>query len=257
VRSSAPIGFDAGAIAFYLDAAFALTLDLETLVKIFDGEITNWSDPVFQQLNPEVEFEDLEIQVLSSAPQAAITALQTWAQQKGISTSLELLSPDEEGDWSGLLAEFENGAIGLMPYSLVSLEGGAYASIATSDASGAVVELSPTPQSIYVASTKWRAVVDGEFLLAEYDSAAQALPFPGTESAGEPYQLVYPIYLDLCGSENLLQTSMARYLARLDAQGLMATSTLGALPEEIRVQSAVHLGRGLPEVEVDPDSLGG
>lgn len=257
-RVTAPVGFESVAIAFYLEAAFALNIDLQTLVGIFDGKITNWADPAFTALNPEVEFEDLPIQVAPEAPAAAIAALKLWANEKlGIEPELSLLEPTDDADWSSLLFEFENGGIGLFPYSLVSLEGGSYAAVGTLDANGEEVIVSPSPQSIYVASTRWRPVLDGEFLLAEFDPSIEAEPFPGTADAGEPYQLVYPVYLDLCGEQNMLQSAVSRYIVRLDAQGLMATSTLGALPEKIRIESAAHLGRDLPPVEVDPESIGG
>jgi hypothetical protein len=196
--------------------------------------------------------------VASDAPAAAIQSLRLWAKEKlGTEPELSLLTANDESDWSTLMAEFENGAIGLFPYSLVSLEGGSYASVGTTNAEGETELLSPSPQSIYVASTRFRPVLDGEFLNAEFDASLEAEPFPGTAEAGEPYQLVYPVYLDLCGEQNMLQSAVGRYVVRLDAQGLMATSTLGALPEKIRIESAAHLGRDLPAVEVDPESLGG
>jgi phosphate transport system substrate-binding protein len=257
-RVSAPAGFESVAVAFYLDAAFALTIDLQNLVDIFDGKITDWSDPAFQELNPEVEFEQIPIQVVAEAPTAAISALKLWAKEKtGVEPELSLLVADDEADWSTKMAEFENGAIGLFPYSIVSLDGFTYASVGTTNAAGETELLSPSPQSIYVASTRWKSVLDGEFLLAEFDSSSEAEPFPGTAEAGEPYQLVYPVYLDLCGEQNMLQSAVGRYVVRLDAQGLMATSTLGALPEGIRIDAASHLGRDLPPVEVDPETLGG
>lgn len=257
-RVSAPVGFESVAIAFYLDAAFALTLDLQSVVDIFDGKITNWSDPALVALNPEVEFEDIPIQVAPEAPAEAIQVLKLWAKEKlGNEPELSLLEANDAADWSSLLFDFENGGIGLFPYSLVSLEGGTYASVGTKDAAGVEVIVSPSPQSIYVASTRWKPVLDGEFLKAEFDPTIEAEPFPGTAEAGEPYQLVYPVYLDLCGEQNMLQAAVARYIVRLDAQGLMATSTLGALPEKIRIESAAHLGRDLPPVEVDPESIGG
>jgi phosphate transport system substrate-binding protein len=257
-RVSSPVGFESVAIAFYLDAAFALTIDLQNLVDIFDGKITSWSDPAFTELNPEVEFEEIPIAVASDAPAAAIQSLRLWAKEKlGTEPELALLTANDESDWSTLMAEFENGAIGLFPYSLVSLEGGSYASVGTTNADGETELLSPSPQSIYVASTRFRPILDGEFLNAEFDASLEAEPFPGTAEAGEPYQLVYPVYLDLCGEQNMLQSAVGRYVVRLDAQGLMATSTLGALPEKIRIESAAHIGRDLPAVEVDPESLGG
>jgi len=257
-RVSAPAGFEAVAIAFYLDAAFALTIDLQTLVDIFDGKITDWSDPAFAALNPEVEFEEIPIQVSADAPAAAITALKIWAKEKlGTEPALSLLTANDAADWRTLSGEFQNGSIGLFPYSLVSLDGGTYASVGTTGLDGEEQIVSPTPQSIYVASTRFRPVLDGEFLKAEFDASLEAQPFPGTAEAGEPYQLVYPVLLDLCGEQNMLQSAVARYIVRLDAQGLMATSTLGALPESIRVESAAHLGRDLPAVEVDPETLGG
>jgi phosphate transport system substrate-binding protein len=257
-RVSAPAGFEAGAVAFFLDAAFALTLDLQALVDIYDGKITSWADPALVELNPEVEFEDIPIQVVSDAPSAAINALKAWVNEElGSEPELSLLTANDEADFRTMLGEFENGTIGLFPYSLVSVDGGTYAAVATLNASGEVEVLSPSPQSIYVASTRWKPVLDGEFLKAEFDQTSEAEPFPGTAEAGEPYQLVYPVFLDLCGEQNMLQSAIARYIVRLDAQGLMATSTLGALPEKIRIESAAHLGRDLPPVEVDPESIGG
>lgn len=255
---SAPAGFEAAALAFYLDAAFAITLDLQTVVDIFDGKITDWSDPALQRLNPEVEFEEIPILVAPEAPAAAIEVLKAWAKEKlNVDTELSLLTPTDDADWRSLYEGFENGAIGLFPYSLISLDGGAYASVAVQDVSNTEVIVSPAPQSIYVASTRWSEVLDNDKLVAEFDATLTPLPFPGTAEPGEPYQLVYPVYLDLCGEPSMLQYAVARYLLRLDAQGLMATSTLGALPEAMRIESAAYLGRELPQVEVDPANLGG
>jgi hypothetical protein len=255
-HATAPVGFDAGAITFFLDAAIALNLSPEVIAGIFDGTIEFWSDPELAPLNPEIEFEDIPIVVVPEAPQAAIDALRSWITElTGEEPSLSLLEPADGTYWSDSVSLLENGQIGLFPYSEVAYLGALYAGVAYEDSEGVTQVLQPSPQSIYVASTRWKVEKTELGLDSSFDPSLDAQPFPGTGEAGAPYQMVYPVYIDLCGEDNLLQRAIARYVVRLDAQGLMATSTLGPLPEWIRVESAIALGKGLPTVEINPEDL--
>lgn len=255
-HATAPVGFDAGAITFFLDAAIALNLSPEVIAGIFDGTIEYWSDPELAPLNPEIEFEDIPIQVVPEAPQAAIDALRAWITElTGEEPSLSLLEPADGTYWSDSISLMENGQIGLFPYSEVAYIGALYAGVAYEDEEGTLQVLQPSAQTVYVASTRWVVEKTELGLDSSFDPAVEAQPFPGTGEAGAPYQMVYPVYIDLCGEDNLLQRAIARYVVRLDSQGLMATSTLGALPEWLRVESAIALGKGLPTVEVNPEDL--
>lgn len=247
-KAIAPLAYDAAAIAFYLDEAFALTLNGEAIQGIFSGTISNWSDPLIQDLNPEVELPDLEIMVNESSTQPAIDAMQLWTKTiTGSEVSFDLLTDDSEVFFSDLVMELEPGSVALIPMSDALVAGATIADVMIQDGSIVVAE----SQSLYAGSTMFTLTEEESNVLAVFDPELEPQPFPGITEAAIPYEAMYPVKLYICGDDNLTNRAAARYLVRLDAQGIIATSTLQPLSEDVRIASAVVLGKGLPLPESD------
>jgi phosphate transport system substrate-binding protein len=244
--ASAPVAFDAAAVVFYLEEAFSINLSGEAIQGIFSGTITNWSDPIISDLNPDVAFPDLPIEVVSSSNTLLIEAMERWSGElAGGEQSFSLLQDDPEVIFSDLIFEMPAGSVGLFPLSEASIAGGTVANIATQDGI-----LLPDQQSIYAASTMFSTETSGQFITAKFDTQAAPLPSPGTSDPSLPYRALVPVTLTICSEDSLAVRAVARFAVRLDAQGLIATSALVALEEKVRVASAAVLGTGLPLPEV-------
>lgn len=242
--AKAPLAIDSAAVVFYLDEAFSLNLSPEVIAGIFDGSITEWTDPAITKLNTEIEFLEQPINVVTDAPASAISAMANWINtDAGLSTSLSLLTPAVDVYWSDVIMNLEPGSIALVPGSEALVNGAVPANIVL--ANGQTVLLDQG--SLFGAASQFAFEQFDNEVIATYDITAEVSAFAGSSDAVEAYRAVYPIYLNMCGEDDLTVRAAARYLVRLDAQGLIATSTLVALPEAIRIASAITLGMGLPQ----------
>lgn len=244
--ASAPIAYDAAAVAFYLDEAFSLNLSGEAIQGIFSGQITNWSAPILSELNPEIDFPDLPINVVPNSNSLLIEAMQRWSEElSGQGKDFDLLNDDSEAIFSDLIFEMPAGSVGLFPLSEASIAGASIANIITPEGI-----LLPDQQSIYAASTMFSTETNGQLITAQFESGAEPLPSPGTSDAAMPYKALVPVTLTICNEDSLVVRAVSRFTVRLDAQGLIATSSLVGLEEKVRVASASVLGTGLPVPEV-------
>lgn len=247
--ASAPMAYDAAAIAFYLDEAFSINLSGEAIQGIFSGSISNWSDPLLAELNPEVSFPDLAIEVIPSSGAALIESMESWSEElSGQPSTFSLLQDDPAAVFSDIIFEMPAGSIGLFPLSETSVAGATFANIETPN--GIILA---DQQSIYAGSTLFSTETTGSFVNVQLDLQATPLPSPGTSEAALPYKAMVPVTLSICGEDSLAVRAAARYAVRLDAQGLIATSALVSLEEQVRVASAEVLGAGLPVPEVVPE----
>lgn len=247
--ANAPLGYDAAAVVFYLDEAFALNLTGPVLAGIFSGEITNWSDPDIAEQNPEVELPDLEIMVVPTSAIAVIGAMQDWvAEMSGELAEFALLEDDPEAFFADVAAELEAGSIGLIPLSDALSAGATIANIVNQD--GEVIL--PDQQSLYAGSTMFGFESFDQSVIALFDKNKAPHASPGSSTVAEPYQAMFPVDLYLCGEDSLSLRAAARFLVRLDAQGVIATSSILALDEDVRVAAAAVLGSGLPVPEFTP-----
>jgi hypothetical protein len=245
--AQAPAAFDAAAIVFYLDEAFAINLSAEAIQGIFSGAITNWSDPLLAKDNPEIAFPDLEIVVEARSQESAIAAMERWsAALTGSEVGFSLLEPVTDAIYSDLFFEFMPGTIGMIPLSDALAAGATPANIVSTDG----VIIVPEQQTIYSASTMFGFEAFDTLVTANFDSAIEPHPSPGTSEVAVPYEALYPVSLAICGEDNLTKRAVARYVVRLDAQGVVATSSLVGLDENLRVASAVTLGAGLPQPDL-------
>jgi hypothetical protein len=117
--------------------------------------------------------------------------------------------------------------------------------------------LVPEQASFFAGASQFDFEQSENAVVATMNFDKEPLPFPGTTEIATPYQATFPIDVTICGEDTLLKRAVARYIVRLDAQGIVATSTVTALPEDMRVAAASVLGKGLPVPEIDPADLEG
>lgn len=250
-----PVAFDAAAVVFYLDEAFALNLSGATIAGIFSGEITSWDDPRIVADNPELPPVAVPINVLPSAPSSAIAAMQAWTSElAGEQTSFGLLQPADDLLFTETIFGMQNGDVGLMPFSAAQITGSTYAQVITGEDVLLDVVIAD-PLTAFAAATQFRVFDGPSDIDIQLDFESEPLPQPGQDEADRSYQALYPLMLDVCGEDNLLKRALARYFLRLDAQGLIATSTVFALQGDLRIEAATVVGEGLPlpEITFTPD----
>jgi len=81
-----PLVGGAIAVAYHLEGVEELTLDPQTLARIFASEITRWDDPTIVALNPAVELPDAAIAQFHRSDSSGTTA--------NFSDYLEAIAPD-------------------------------------------------------------------------------------------------------------------------------------------------------------------
>lgn len=252
--ATTPLAFDSAAVVFYLEEAFSLNLSLEAISAIFSGEITDWGDQRIAVDNPDVDLSGIPVNVTPESTQPAIDAMQNWANRESQSeTAFSALTATEDVIWADLLFSLEQGSIALVPMSEVLLGGQTPANVVLVD--GTV--LVPEQASFYAGASQFDFEATENSVVANFNPEKEPLPFPGTTEVSIPYQAAFPVNLNICGEDTILKRAVARYFLRLDAQGLIATSTVTALKEDMRVASAQVMGQGLPVPEIDPEALEG
>lgn len=243
--TSVPVAMDGAAVVFMNSEAFLLNLTAKAVQGIFSGAITNWSDPQIAEANPDLLLSDLPIEVSPAAPAAAISAMERWTSQiSGAGTSFSLLEADEAEQQDSIF-ELAEGGIALIAFSEALYSGMTIANIV--DAGGNAVE--PSLESLTYAATQFDFLKNDTGVTASYDPEKEALALGGQEKAGAPYAAAFPLIMSLCGEDTTLKRAAGRFLVRQDSQGLLGTSTLGFLSEEVRIASAAAVSQGLPTPE--------
>ena len=250
--ASVPVAVDAAVVSFYFEEIYELNLSSEAVAGIFSGSVTNWSDPLIADLNPNVELPDLAINVIPEAPAGAISAMELWVGSLlGETVEFSLLTPSDASEVDALYALAE-GDIKLTSFAALQVSGMGYANF-VKDASD--LETLLLPDTLTIQTAIGQTVVSGEApnLSFSYDPSIEALPLPGQFEALLPWGAIYPVTLGLCGEDDLQTRYVARYMLRLDAQGSISTGVFSPLKEEVRVAAISVVDDGLPEVEIPTD----
>lgn len=243
-----PVAVDGAAIVFFNSEAFLLNLDAETIQGIFSGKITSWADPAITATNPDLGLSDIPIVVSPNSPAAAIGAMEDWAGRlSGAEVPFSLLKP-EEAYQADSIYELEEGGIALIALSEALYAGVTIANVLNEEN----YPVEPDLESLTFAGSQFVPTKTETSVTVELDPQKQAIALAGQELAGAPYQAVYPIYMHLCGEDNLLKRAAARFLLRQDSQGLIGSSTLTYISEDVRIASAAHVSIGLPTPTAEP-----
>jgi len=213
-----PIAIDGGVVAFTLSDAPNLTLSPANVQDIFSGKIKNWSDPTLAASNPDAVLPDLAINIVGGPQQSVIDSLAKWFTKLGteFTPTLAKVAAFDDGAFLATMAE---GDIALTSYSNALYNYSAVAAIAVDD-SYAVADALGLQNG-----------ADDSYAPAEGD-------FPA-------YGATYTIDLALCGADNEISRTVARYLVRQDAQGALGSAVIAPLPDSLRVSTIGLIEKGL------------
>ena len=246
--STVPVAIEAADIAFSLSVSTTLYLSPKTAAGIFNGEITNWSDPAIAEENPETQMPDQPIILRDQVDDLAFRSLKNFTEHYGaaINASFEQLPLTASN-----VQPLADGEIALLPHS-VSLELAlSTASFIQAPVDGVDQLANADSMSIMSGGTQWVPVQEGDnvSVLLDYSIAPQVLD--GMDTASPPYQLIYPVFLNIC-NDTLLSRAVSFFFLRLDSQGSLGVSVFTQLPESTRVVSLVAVKRGLPVPTATP-----
>ncbi len=218
------------AVIFNLDGIGSLNMDADTIANIFNGTITNWSDPAIASQNEGVELPDLAITIVHRADESGTTKNFTDYLEKASTT----WGQEASGDWMGAAGESGQGTSALV--QIVTDNAG---TIGYADASRAgdlgTVSLKVGEEYVPFSAEAAAAVVDASPLAdganGENDLAYE-LDRTTTESG--VYPLVLVSYHILCQAyedpaEAALVTGFLKYVASEEGQQ-QAASAAGSSP---------------------------
>lgn len=241
-----PVAIDAAVLVVNIPDIFEVFLDPTQIVGIFNGTITSWADPALVVNNEGYVFPDLPIVLPAQATVSAKQALSEWiGRLAGEPLVLEGI-PDAEGVTDiELSMPMEEGAIGIASFSAATYMGSAIVAILTTPGDYESLIYADNG-SISSAGTQLVATTGSNGLDLVLDPAIEPTPEQGTFEALAPYQAIYPVSLALCGQDNTLVRTAARFLLRQDSQGVIASATMLPLPEASRIEAIKLVVVGLP-----------
>ncbi len=249
-----PVAIDAAVITFMVGENYELTFDAPTLARILSGKITKWSDPAIAALNEFGVFEDQEIIISPTALGPARDAMEFWLEtETGEDLDLSFIADSKELETDAIYA-LSDGELRITGFSSTLTTGYPLANIATipGDLASVVV---PDARLIQTAGTQVDLVkdVDAQTVDFVYNRDNEVKPLLGAVDALAPYAPIYGIKMGLCGEDTVDLRNTARYLLRLDAQGVIATGVSSPLPEHIRIASAALIDSGNPSLKLETE----
>jgi phosphate transport system substrate-binding protein len=241
-----PVALDAAVLVVNIPDIFEVFLDPSQIVGIFNGTITSWADPALVVNNEGYSFPDIPIVLPTQATVSAKNALSEWISR----LAGEPLVLDGIADAAGvtdieLSMPMEEGAIGIASFSAATYMGSAIVAILTTPGDFESLIFADSG-SITSAGTQLVATTGANGLELALDPTIEPTPEDGTFEALVPYQAIYPVSMALCGADNTLIRTAARYLLRQDSQGVIASATMLPLPESARIEAIKLVVVGLP-----------
>jgi len=243
-KVTVPVAVDAAVLVFANSELSSINVSDKSLAGILDGSIKNWNQ--LQGDNPGVTISSLPIKLLTETDSQALKTVEGYLSSKKLDiskstklTASETLTPDN-------YSMLEEGAMAIVSNSFAVYLGLYPASIYQGmDSDGNPILATPDLSGIQSASTQWKFTAgDSGFTVAVDPSKAPIIP-DGSEVAPIPYQMIYPVNLNLC-NDNLVARAVSRFVLRLDSQGALGLSNYAPLPEAVRVSALVSVSKGLP-----------
>jgi hypothetical protein len=161
---------------------------------------------------------DLPINIVGGPQKPVIDSLAKWFDKLGteFNPSLAKVSDTDDGTFLAAMAE---GDIALTSYS----------------------------NALYQYSTVAAIAVDGSYAVADalglQNGADES--FTPAEDEYPAYGATYSVDLALCGADNEIARTVARYLVRRDAQGDLGSAIVAPLPDSLRITTIGLIEEGL------------
>lgn len=244
--ATVPVAIDAAVLVVNIPDFFEVFLSPQQIIDIFNGTITNWSDPSLASLNGDFPLPNLPIILPTEATVSAKAALSEWITRlAGAPLDLSAVADTTEFNEISLATPAESGSITIASYSAAMYLGSSTVAVVP-DPSDVATYVRAEYTSLLSATTQLTSTIEGTTMKVALDPNIEAQAEAGLDEAVAPYQAVYAMNMGLCGEDTTLKRTMARYLLRQDSQGVILSSTLMPLPESLRVEAIKIVIVGLP-----------
>jgi phosphate transport system substrate-binding protein len=244
--ATVPVAIDAAVLVINIPDFFEVFLTAQQIVDIFNGTITNWSDPVLAEFNGEFPLPDLPIILPTEATPSAKAALTDWISRlAGSQLDLSAVADTTEYNEIYLAAPAEPGSISIASYAAASYLTSPFAAI-VADPNDPLSYIRAEYTSLLSATTQLTSSIEGTNMRIALDPSIEPQAEAGLDEVVVPYQAIYAMDMALCGEDTTLKRTMARYFLRQDSQGVILSSTLMPLPESLRVDAISIVVVGLP-----------
>jgi hypothetical protein len=163
---------------------------------------------------------DIPIRIVGAPEQSVIDALTAWFKKLAVdfTPTQAKVSAFDDGAFLATLAE---GDIALTSYSNALYNYSTVAAIKL-DSGSAIADALGLQNG-----------ADEKYAPAEGDAPA--------------YGATYPVTIALCGADNEISRTVARYLVRQDAQGALGSAVVAPLPDSLRISTIALIEKGLPK----------
>jgi ABC-type phosphate transport system substrate-binding protein len=244
--ATVPVAIDAAVLVVNIPDFFEIFLSAQQIVDIFNGTITNWSDPALAAFNGDFPLPDLPIILPTEATASAKEALSDWISRlAGSPLDLSAIADTTEFNEISLASPAEPGSINIASYGAAMYQGAAFAAVIT-DPSDPLSYVRAEYTSLLSATTQLTSSIEGTTMKSSLDPSIEPQAEAGLDEAVPPYQAIYAMTMALCGEDSTLKRTMARYFLRQDSQGVILSSTLMPLPETVRADAISIVVVGLP-----------
>ena len=244
--ATVPVAIDAAVLVVNIPDFFEIFLSAQQIVDIFNGTITNWSDPALAAFNGDFPLPDLPIILPTEATSSAKAALTDWISRlAGTPLDLSAVSDTTEFNEIFLAAPAEPGSISIASYAAASYLASSFVAV-VADPNDPASYVRAEYTSLLSATTQLTSSIEGTSMKVALDPNIEPQAEAGLDEVVVPYQAIYAMNMALCGEDTTLKRTMSRYFLRQDSQGLILSSTLMPLPETLRVDAISIVVVGLP-----------
>ena len=244
--ATVPVAIDAAVLVVNIPDFFEVFLTAQQIVDIFNGTITNWSDPALAEYNGDFPLPDLPIILPTEATASAKAALTDWISRlSGSALDLSAVADTTEYNEIFLASPVEPGSISISSYSAASYLASPFVAV-VADPADPFSFIRAEYTSLLSATTQLTSSIEGTTMKIALDPTIEPQAEAGLDEVVPPYQAIYAMDMALCGEDTTLKRTMARYFLRQDSQGVILSSTLIPLPEPLRVDAISIVVVGLP-----------
>lgn len=244
--ATVPVAIDAAVLVINIPDFYEVFLSAQQIIDIFNGTITNWSDPALAEFNGEFPLPDLPIILPTEATPSAKTALSDWISRlAGGELDLSAVADTTEFNEIFLASPAEPGSISIASYGAAMYVGASFVAV-VADPNDPLSYIRADYTSLLSATTQLTSSIEGTTMKVALDPSIEPEAEAGLDDAVIPYQAVYAMNMALCGEDTTLKRTMARYFLRKDSQGVILSATLMPLPEAQRVDAISIVVVGLP-----------
>lgn len=244
--ATVPLAIDAAVLVVNIPDFSEVFLSAQQIVDIFNGSITNWSDPALAEFNGDFPLPDLPIVLPTEATASAKAALSEWiGRLAGVPLDLSAVADATNFNEIDLATPAEEGSIGIASYGAAGYLISSMVAVVT-DPENPESYVRPDYASLLSAKTQLTSKIEGSTLTIALDPSIEPTAEEGLDDVVAPYQALYAANMALCGEDTTLKRTMARYLLRQDSQGVIAAATMMPIPEAIRIEAIQIVIVGLP-----------